>query len=341
MNYVRNSVKVVVDAYDGTTTFYQVDDEDPIIRTYAKIFPKMFTPIDEMPAGLQAHLRYPEDMFLTQVNKYRTYHITDPGGLYNREDIWNIPTEVFDGQNVPVEPYYVIMRLPGESQEEFVLIMPLTPARRENTIAWVAARSDPANYGELVSFRFPTNSLVFGPRQVESRIDQDPTISAQFSLWNQGGSNVIRGNLLMIPIGNGNLFVEPIYLQAAEQPATGAEASRRGQRQPYRHGADARPRPRGGVRPGAAHRPRRRWPFDTSAGPADPDTHSRACCSHGNAGAPATGRKRGRAIARGQRRVPAGAGSVATRRLRGLRRRNRASRAANSAARPGDGRAVT
>jgi uncharacterized membrane protein (UPF0182 family) len=214
VNYVRNSVKVVVDAYDGTTTFYQVDDEDPIIRTYAKIFPKMFTPIEEMPAGLQAHLRYPEDLFLTQVNKYRTYHITDPGGLYNREDIWNIPMEVFDGQNVPVEPYYVIMRLPGEAQEEFVLIMPLTPARRENTIAWVAARSDPANYGELVSFRFPTNSLVFGPRQVESRIDQDPTISAQFNLWDQGGSNVIRGNLLMIPIGNGNLFVEPIYLQA-------------------------------------------------------------------------------------------------------------------------------
>jgi uncharacterized membrane protein (UPF0182 family) len=214
VNYVRNSVKVVVDAYDGTTTFYQVDDEDPIVRSYAKIFPDLFTPIEEMPEGLQEHLRYPEDLFLTQVNKYRTYHITDAGGLYNREDIWTIPMEVFDGNNVPVDPYYVIMRLPGETEEEFALILPLTPTRRENTIAWVAARSDGDNYGKLLSFRFPTNSLVFGPRQVESRIDQDPVISAQFSLWSQSGSDVIRGNLLMIPIGNGNLFVEPIYLRA-------------------------------------------------------------------------------------------------------------------------------
>jgi uncharacterized membrane protein (UPF0182 family) len=213
-NYIRNSVKVVIDAYDGSTTFYLVDDEDPIIRTYAKVFPDLLTPLAEMPESLRQHLRYPEGLFLAQVDQYRTYHITDAGVLYNKEDIWSIPTEIFDNQDVMVEPYYVIMRIPGESTEEFALILPLTPARRQNTIAWVAARSDGDNYGKLLSFRFPTNALVFGPRQVESRIDQDPAISAQFSLWSQSGSNVIRGNLLMVPIGNGNLFVEPIYLQS-------------------------------------------------------------------------------------------------------------------------------
>jgi uncharacterized membrane protein (UPF0182 family) len=167
-----------------------------------------------MPAGLKEHLRYPEVLFLAQVNKYRTYHITDPGALYNKEDIWSIPSEILEGRDQPVQPYYVIMRLPGETEEEFVLILPLTPANRENTISWVAARADAPNYGKLLAFRFPTNTLVFGPRQVESRIDQDPSITAQFSLWDQSGSNVIRGNLLMIPIGRGNLFVEPIYLQA-------------------------------------------------------------------------------------------------------------------------------
>ncbi len=215
-NYIRNSVKVVIDAYNGDTTFYLVDDQDPIIRTYEKIFPDLFTPLDEMPASLRAHLRYPEDLFLAQINNYRIYHITDPTARYNQEDVWNIPTELFGENSSPiaVEPYYVIMRLPGETQEEFVLIMPLTPARRQNTIAWVAARSDGENYGKLVTFRFPTDSLVFGPQQIESRIDQDPGISSQISLWNQSGSRVIRGNLLMIPIGNGNMFVEPIYLQA-------------------------------------------------------------------------------------------------------------------------------
>ncbi len=214
-NYIRNSVKVVVNAYDGSTTFYQVEQNDPIIRAYAGIFPKLFRPISDMPASLQAHIRYPEDLFLAQANAYRIYHIKDPGVLYNKEDVWNIPNEIFGASESAVQPYYVIMRLPGETREEFVLILPLTPARRQNTIAWVAARSDAANYGKLLAFRFPTDALVFGPRQVESRIDQDTTISAQFSLWNQSGSNVIRGNLLMIPIGAGNLFVEPIYLQAA------------------------------------------------------------------------------------------------------------------------------
>ncbi|HLF77995.1 MAG TPA: UPF0182 family protein [Dehalococcoidia bacterium] len=214
INYMRNSAKVVVDAYDGTTTFYLADPNDPIARAYSKIFPKLFKPLDQMPANLKDHLRYPEDLFLAQVSQYRTYHITDPGVLYNKEDIWNIPSEVSGGGEAMVQPYYVIMRIPGETTEEFALILPLTPARRANTIAWVAARSDAANYGKLLAFRFPTDSLVYGPRQVESRIDQDTVISSQFSLWNQSGSRVIRGNLLMIPIGRGNLFVEPIYLQA-------------------------------------------------------------------------------------------------------------------------------
>ena len=215
-NYIRNSVKVVVDAYDGETTFYLVDGQDPIIQTYAKIFPELFIPLDSMPESLRAHVRYPEDLFHAQITNYLIYHITDPVARYNQEDVWNIPTELFGESStpIPLDPYYVIMRLPGETEEEFVLIMPLTPARRQNTIAWVAARSDGENYGKLVTFRFPTDSLVFGPQQVESRIDQDPIISAQVALWNQSGSRVIRGNLLMIPIGNGNIFVEPIYLQA-------------------------------------------------------------------------------------------------------------------------------
>ena len=213
-NYIRNSVKVVISAYDGSMTFYLVDEDDPIVQTYARIFPEMFTPLSQMPANLRSHLRYPEDLFLAQVDKFRVYHLREAGALYNREDIWNFPRELSGGAEVPVEPYYVIMRIPGEQTEEFALIIPLTPAQRENTIAWVAARSDGENYGRLLAFRFPTNTLVFGPRQIESRIDQDPLISQQLSLWERAGSNVIRGNLLMIPIGTGNLFVEPIYLQA-------------------------------------------------------------------------------------------------------------------------------
>jgi uncharacterized membrane protein (UPF0182 family) len=215
INYIRNSVKVVIDAYDGAMTFYLVDPNDPIIRTYARIFPDLFTPLEAMPESLRAHVRYPEDLFLRQAQQYLRYHITDPRALYNREDIWQIPTELFADNEQMVEPYYVIMRIPGETEPEFALILPLTPARRGNTIAWLAARSDGDNYGKLLAFRFPTDSLVFGPRQVESRIDQDPAIAAQFSLWNQSGSQVIRGNLLMVPIGTGNLFIEPIYLQAA------------------------------------------------------------------------------------------------------------------------------
>ncbi len=212
-NYVRNSVKVVINAYDGTTTFYVRDPDDPLIKAYGKIFPDLLTPLAEMPPSLRPHLRYPADLFLAQVNQYRTYHIQEAGVLYGGEDIWRIAREATDGARV--EPYYLIMQLPGEAKEEFVLILPMSPrAPRENTIAWVAARSDGADYGKLLAFLFPTDLLVFGPSQVESRIDQNPAISEQFSLWDRSGSQVIRGNLLMIPIGDGNIFVEPIYLQA-------------------------------------------------------------------------------------------------------------------------------
>jgi uncharacterized membrane protein (UPF0182 family) len=216
LNYIRNSVKVTVDAYDGSVTFYLVDEDDPLAQVYRDIYPDLFTPFSEMPESLREHVRYPEGLFLIQSDLYRTYHITNPDVFFNREDIWAIPTEVFSGGEQLVEPYYVIMRLPGEAEEEFALILPFRLANKNNTIAWLAARSDSDQYGKLLTFRFPTDTLVFGPSQVEARIDQDTQISAQISLWNQSGSQVIRGNLLMIPIGEGNLFVEPIYLQATQ-----------------------------------------------------------------------------------------------------------------------------
>ena len=216
LNYIRNSVKVTVDAYDGQVTFYLVDDTDPVAQVYADIYPDLFTQFEDMPDALRQHVRYPERLFRIQSDLYRTYHITNPDVFFNREDVWDIPTEVFDNAPQNVEPYYVIMRLPGEAQEEFALIRPFKLANKNNTISWLAARSDGEQYGKLLVFRFPTDTLVFGPSQVEARIDQDTQISAQISLWNQSGSEVIRGNLLMIPIGEGNLFVEPIYLQATQ-----------------------------------------------------------------------------------------------------------------------------
>ncbi len=213
LNYIRNSVKVVVDAYTGDTTFYTVE-EDPVVQTWARIFPELFTPGDQMPPEFRRHLRYPEGMFRLQADLYTRYHITDPGVFYIGEDVWNIPSERFGAADQLLEPYYLVMTLPGEAEPEFVLVMPFTPRNRQNTTAWLAGRSDGEFYGLLRSFRFPTDDLVFGPAQVEARIDQDPVISQQISLWNQSGSEVIRGNLLMIPIGESFIFVEPLYLQA-------------------------------------------------------------------------------------------------------------------------------
>jgi uncharacterized membrane protein (UPF0182 family) len=214
LNYIRNSVKVTMDAYDGTLTFYIIDPSDPLVATYAAIFPDLFRPVEEMDPVLVAHWRYPEDMFRIQADKYRTYHMTDPQVFYNQEDQWNWSEEVVSGEQARVEPYYVIMRLPDETSAEFVLMLPYTPSTKQNMIAWLYARNDGEHYGELGVYKFPKQRLVYGPMQVESRIDQDPVISQQLSLWNQRGSQVIRGNLLVIPVDQSVLYVEPIYLQA-------------------------------------------------------------------------------------------------------------------------------
>jgi len=214
INYVRNSVKVVTSAYDGSVTFYLIDPEDAVANTYAAIFPALFTPIEEMPESLRAHLRYPLDLFRVQVSVYQTYHMQDPRVFYNKEDLWTIPVETYADAERSMEPYYVIMRLPGEEQEEFVLMLPFTPTQKDNMITWLAARSDGDKYGKLIAYNFPKDKLIYGPRQIEARIDQDPTISSQLTLWGQKGSQVIRGNLLVIPIEQSILYVEPIYLKA-------------------------------------------------------------------------------------------------------------------------------
>ncbi|GJM42574.1 MAG: UPF0182 protein [Ardenticatenaceae bacterium] len=214
INYIRNSVKISIDAYNGTVTYFIVDDQDPIIQSYSNAFPGLFKPFSEMPENLQSHLRYPEDLFTIQTQQYLRYHMTDVRVFFNQEDVWQIPQEVAQGNQQPMEPYYVIMPLPGEANSEYLLIQPFNPTGKDNMIAWMAVRNDPENYGELVVYELPKQELVFGPLQVESRIDQEPAISQQFSLWDQGGSNVIRGNLLVIPLNDSFLYVEPIYLQA-------------------------------------------------------------------------------------------------------------------------------
>ncbi len=214
INYMRNTVKVVVDAYDGRLTFYLMMPDEPIVKTLSAIFPELFRPISQMPPGIAAHLRYPVDLFEAQAQVYATFHMRDPQVFYNREDVWGIPREIFGNETIRVEPYYVTMRLAEGTAPEFALILPMSPAGRDNMIAWMAARNDPPHYGELIVYRFPKTRIIFGPMQVESRIDQDPAISSQLTLWNQQGSQVIRGNLLVIPIEDGLLYVEPLFLQA-------------------------------------------------------------------------------------------------------------------------------
>src|SRR5712692_1147008 len=214
INYIRNAVKVAVDAYDGTPVFYVADPQDPLVRTYQRIFPSLFQSLEQMPGSLRAHIRYPEDLFSLQASMYGTYHMTDPEVFYNKEDLWNFPQETHSGKAVFMQPYYTIMRLPGEAREEFILMLPMVPRNRDNMIAWVAARCDGPHYGEVLEFAFPKEKLVYGPAQIEARIDQDTTISQQLSLWNQMGSHVIRGNLLVIPIEDAVLYVEPLYLSA-------------------------------------------------------------------------------------------------------------------------------
>jgi uncharacterized membrane protein (UPF0182 family) len=213
-NYVRNAVKVTVDAYDGTVHFYVADPADPLIRTIARIFPGLLQPLDAMPADLRAHIRYPEGLFRVQAAMYAVYHMRDTQVFYNKEDLWSIPLGHGDGPDRPMEPYYLILRLPGEPKEEFVLLIPFNPSKKDNLSAWLAARSDPPHYGKLVVYNFPKQKLIYGPRQIEARIDQDSFISQQLSLWNQRGSQVIRGNLLVIPIERSLVYVEPLYIAA-------------------------------------------------------------------------------------------------------------------------------
>jgi uncharacterized membrane protein (UPF0182 family) len=215
-NYIRNAVKATVDAYTGKMSLYVFDPSDPLIQAYEHLFPKLFQPASEMPADLRRHARYPEALFQAQAEAYRTFHMRDPQVFYNKEDIWEIAHNLFgqSAQPEPVQPTYVVATLPGEKQPEFLLILPFTPRAKDNLIGWMAARCDGDHLGELVFFQLPKQQLMYGPMQIESRVDQDQNISKDLSLWNQQGSHVLRGNIIALPVTGGFLYVESIYIQA-------------------------------------------------------------------------------------------------------------------------------
>ncbi len=215
MNYIRNSVKIVMDAYDGTMTFYVADPSDPLIRAYEEIYPTLFHPLDQMPAELRDHLRTPEERFNVQARVFARYHVTNTQSFYNKDDLWTIPTNPAGAtQQLPPEAYYVIMRMPGTVAAEYLLLQPMVPAQRPNMISWIAARNTPETLGQVRVYQLPRDTSIFGPTQIEARIDQDPVISSQITLWNQSGSQVIRGNLLVVPVGDAIVYLEPIYLQS-------------------------------------------------------------------------------------------------------------------------------
>jgi uncharacterized protein len=216
VNYIRNSVKAVINAYTGETSFYIADPADPVIRTWERIYPTMFKPMSGMAPDLRKHIRYPEDFFLIQADIYRTYHMTDPAVFYNREDLWSFPRENYADETIMMQPYYVIMRLPGEKSAEYILMVPMVPQGRDNMIAWLAARCDGVDYGHLFEFEFSKDRLFYGPFQIQARINQNPEISQQYSLWDQMGSKVILGDLLVIPIENALLYIEPLYIRAQD-----------------------------------------------------------------------------------------------------------------------------
>ena len=213
-NYIRNAVKVTCNAYTGDMKFYVADDSDPIIKTYAKIFPGIYNPLSEMPKDLYAHVRYPEDIFSVQAEMYLTFHMTDPWVFYNKEDLWVIPNEIVDDKPQKVDPYYIVMRLPDENTAEYVLMMPFTPKSRPNMVAWMCMRMDNEQYGNMMVYDFPKQETIYGPEQIEARINQNTEIAQQITLWDQRGARIYRGNLLVIPMGNSILYVEPLYLQA-------------------------------------------------------------------------------------------------------------------------------
>ncbi|MDA8413332.1 MAG: UPF0182 family protein [Desulfobacteraceae bacterium] len=207
---MRNSVKAVVDAYDGTVSFYISDPQDILVKVYARIFPGLFKPLAAMPADLRQHVRYPHQFLQLQAGMFAAYHMTDPKVFYNKENLWEIPV-LGDKQ---MEPYYTIMKLPGEKMEEYILLLPFTPSKRDNLAAWLTARCDGPNYGKIRAYTFPRDRLIYGPKQIDARINQDSFISQQLTLWNQRGSEVIRGSLLVIPIEKSLLYVQPLFLAA-------------------------------------------------------------------------------------------------------------------------------
>ena len=215
-NYINNSVKVVINAYNGDVSYYVINPNDPIIQTYQKIYPKLFKPFSEMPEFLKSHIRYPTDLFNIQTQMYNVYHMTDPKVFYNQEDYWQVPNENYNNTQTKMFPYYIIMRLPGTKEEEYILMLPLTPSKKDNMIAWMCARCDAPNYGDLIVYSLPKDKLIYGPMQVEARINQQPDISSELTLWGQQGSQVFRGNQLIIPIKNAFLYVEPVYLQSEQ-----------------------------------------------------------------------------------------------------------------------------
>jgi len=217
-NYIRNSVKIVIDAYSGDMDFYVFDPDDPMIQTYGNIFPALFSPMEEMPSSLMEHVRYPMDLFEMQSEIYRTYHMENPVVFYNKEDLWAFPEEQFRGQSRRMEPYYIMANLPKIGDDlEFLTMMPFTPENRDVLVSWMAGRATPENYGELVVYQMPRGRTVFGPSQIEARIDQHEDISQLFTLWGQSGSDVIRGNMLVLPIEESLLYIEPIYLEAVDR----------------------------------------------------------------------------------------------------------------------------
>jgi len=214
LNYIRNSVKIVVDMYDGTVSFYVMNPNDPVLAVYRRAFPGVFKDLSQLSPDLKSHLRYPEDLFTIQTHEYKTFHMTDPQVFYNREDLWDSPKEEYNGNELTMDPYYILMKLPGSSKLEYLLMTPFTPQNRDNMIAWVGARCDFPDYGKMIFYELPKEKLIFGPNQIEAMINQNTTISEQLTLWNQNGSQVIRGKLVVIPIENSFLYVVPLYLRS-------------------------------------------------------------------------------------------------------------------------------
>ena len=214
IRYLRNPVKAVVDAHSGKVWLYVNDPSDPIQRTWQKAFPELFRPLSAMPKSLLAHIQVPQSQFQVQAERLLRYHVTDVRTFYSGDDVWSVPLEIYGSSNTPVRPYHVTVQLPGESKPEFVLLLPFSPLKRPNMVGWLAVRNDPPNYGQQLLVRFPQQRLLLGPQQISSLIEQDPSISYQFGLWNRAGSSVIHGNLLVLPVGRGLLYVEPIYLQS-------------------------------------------------------------------------------------------------------------------------------